>query len=115
MIILKKSKVVETHWVEKLRNDIVGGYGANNTNRTRVIKTGIVWFRDFFVELGNISRRRDESREGTCGLHWGESAGVSIFGFWGVSAEVVSRAGAGDASLGVSLFRDSAREDKWGK
>ena len=59
MIILKKSKVVETRWVENLRNHIVGGYRANNTNRTRVIKTGTFGFRDISVELGNISRRRE--------------------------------------------------------
>ena len=43
-----------------LRNHNVRGYGTNNTDRTRVIKTGVVGLRDISVELGNISRRREK-------------------------------------------------------
>ena len=83
MIILKKSKVVKTHWVENLHNHIVQGYGTNNTDRTRVIKTGIVGLRDISVELGNISRRREKVVSPVdMSTAWGRSAGVSIFGLW---------------------------------
>ena len=91
---------------KKLQNNIVGGYGANSTYRTRVIQTGIVGLRDISVELGNICRRR-WSVQGTCRLQGGESVGgLHDKGLRGNTSKGISSINRRFVGHGLGVYRE---------